>query len=60
MLLKGLLSYPVSGYQISGLLNHFFELRAEHIHTSIGVKVPTHYNVKPVALFAFDNAARSS
>jgi hypothetical protein len=30
--LKGLLSCPLSGYQISGLLSHFFKLRAEHVH----------------------------
>jgi hypothetical protein len=63
--LKGLLSYPLSGYQISGLLNHFLQLRAQHVHLTscvarqtggtIGVnKIATERNVEPVALFAFD------
>ena len=36
MVLKGLLSFPLSGYQISGLLNHFFKLGAQHVHLTCG------------------------
>ncbi len=35
------------------LLSHFFKLRAEHIYTSIGVKITAECDVEPVPLFAF-------
>ena len=48
------------------LLNHFFKLRAEHIHLASGViphagssigldRVATESDVKPISLFTFDD-----
>jgi hypothetical protein len=34
--LKGLLSYPLSGHQISGLLHNFLELLTEHRNGTAG------------------------
>src|SRR4029077_3980038 len=37
------------------LLNYFLSLRAEDIHTPIGIRISTKRNVKPVALLTFDD-----
>lgn len=36
------------------LLNHFLELRAEHIHAPVIVKISAECNVKPISPLAFD------
>ena len=45
-----LLSFPLSGYQISGLLNYFFKLRAEH-SSVVAIK----RDMEPIPFLALDN-----
>jgi hypothetical protein len=37
------------------LLNHFLKLCAEHVNASIGIKIATERDVKPIPFLAFDN-----
>src|SRR5205823_1442026 len=51
--LKGLLGFPPSGYQISGLLSHFFKLLADYR----AIKA-INGDVKPIMFFPFHYKVR--
>src|SRR5580704_2171311 len=53
---RGWISYQLSPipYRLSSLrlLEYFFKLCSEHVHASIGIKIPAKRNVKPVSFLA--------
>ena len=46
---------PESSAESQPLLSHFFKLRAQYVHSAVGVEVASQRDVKPVAFFAFDD-----